>query len=250
VAIMPGVRRTRLAIDATLRARDQRMRVGAEIRTMRERRGWTRTELARRAGIGRMVESRVERGTTNLDLDVLQRIGIALGRPLLVTFGRDVHAPPVDAGHLAIQELVLRLGREAGYSGSIELPTRPAEPWRSVDVGLAAPAGHRMILAECWNTFGDIGAAARSTNRKRAELEDLAVGRWGGDASVGVVWIVRATARNRALLQRYPEVFKARFPAYSRGWVAALTQGTTPPAEPRATADRSEARATLPPSRR
>lgn len=229
---MPGVRRSQLAVEAARRNQEQRVRIGAEIRTMRVRRGLTRTELARRAGIGRMVESRVERGITNLDLDVLQRIGVAMDRALAVTFGRDIFETPADAGHLAMQELILRLGKAAGYSGGFELPTRASEPWRSVDVGLAAVAARRMILAECWNTFGDIGAAARSTNRKRSELEDLAVGRWGTDSEVGVVWVVRATARNRALLQRYPEIFAARFPGSSRGWVEALTIGAAPPREP------------------
>ncbi len=199
---------------------------------MRERRAWTRIELARRAGIGRMVVSRIERGIANVDLDVLQRTAIALDRPLIVTFGRDILEAPVDAGHLAIQELVLRNGRTAGYGGTFELPTRSTEPWRSVDVGLSDSAAHRLILAECWNTFGDVGAAARSTNRKLAELEDLATGRWGPGARVGAVWIIRATARNRGLVQRYPEVFSARFPGSSRGWVDALTRGLALPTEP------------------
>lgn len=199
---------------------------------MRGRRNLTRTELAERAGIGRMVVGRIERGVTNLDLDAVQRIGIALGRPVVVTFGRDMLEAPADSAHLAIQELVLRLGRAAGYTGSFELPTRPAEPWRSVDVGRTAEADHRMILAECWNTFGDVGAAARTTNRKLSDLIDLAVGRWGSDASIGVVWVVRATARNRELIQRYPEVFASRFPASSRAWVGAFTDGTPPPSAP------------------
>lgn len=232
MAIVPGVRRSQLAVEATRRNTDQRIRIGGEIRTMREHRGWTRTDLARRAGIGRMVESRVERGLTNLDLDVLQRIGAAMDRPLIVTFGRDILDVPADVGHLAMQELVLRLGRAAGYNGSFELPTRPAEPWRSVDVGLVDDLQHRMLLVECWNTFGDVGAAARSTNRKRADLENLAAARSGLEGQVGVVWVVRATARNRALIGRYPEVFGSRFPGSSRAWVAALTLGSPQPLEP------------------
>ena len=89
-----------------------------------------------------------------------------------------------------------------------------------------------MILNECWNTFGDVGAAARATVRKAAELEEVAVGRWGPDAMVGVVWIVRASARNRALLARYPEIFATRFPGSSRAWARALMDGTEPPPEP------------------
>jgi hypothetical protein len=72
----------------------------------------------------------------------------------------------------------------------------------------------------------------RSTNRKAADLEDLAVARWGTGASVGVVWVVRATARNRMILQRYPEVFEARFPGSSRDWVDAVMSGGVPPTEP------------------
>jgi hypothetical protein len=139
---------------------------------------------------------------------------------------------PSDAGHLAMQDLVLRLGRTAGFEGTFELPTRPAEPWRSVDVGLIDHVGKRLVIVECWNTFGDVGAAARSTDRKRAEAGELMVGRWGSEGLVGVVWIVRASTRNRALIQRYPAVFAARFTGSSRAWVDALTQGSVIPTGP------------------
>ncbi len=44
-----------------------------------------------------------------------------------------------------------------------------------------------------------------------------------------MVWLVRATARNRALVARYPEVFAARFPGSSAGWVRALVAGAPTP---------------------
>ena len=230
---MPGVRRARVAIESERRAREQRAWIGAQIQELRERRGLTRTELALHAGLGRMAESRIERGVVNPDLEALQRIALALGRPLVVHFGgRDPEEAPRDAGHLAMQELVLRLGRAAGYTGSFELATKPSEPWRSADVGLAAPTQRRLIHVECWNTIGDIGAAARSSGRKQAELADLAVAQWGIDATTGLVWVVRATARNHALIARYPEVFASRFPGSSRGWVDALTRAADPPTEP------------------
>jgi hypothetical protein len=46
------------------------------------------------------------------------------------------------------------------------------------------------------------------------------------------VWVVRATARNRAIVARYPEIFAARFRGSSRAWVGAITNGTPPPAAP------------------
>ena len=64
-------------------------------------------------------------------------IGIAVDRPLSVAFSRDVVDPlPRDAGHLAAQELLLRLAADVGRAGRFELPTRPARPAQSVDVCL------------------------------------------------------------------------------------------------------------------
>lgn len=230
---MPGIRRPKLAIDADRLGRELRARIGADIERLRERRGLTRTALASRAGLGRMVVGRIERGVVNPDLEALQRLALALDRPLVVSFGgRDPLEQPADAGHLAIQELVLRLGRAAGYGGSFELATRPAEPWRSADVGLASDAQRRLIEVECWNTMGDIGASVRVSNRKRAELADLAVAKWGPPGTAHLVWVVRATARNRALVERYPEVFARAFPGSSRLWIQAVTRGFTPPDEP------------------
>lgn len=158
---------------------------------------------------------------------------MALGRPLGVEFSRPIAGDTTDAGHLAIQELVLRLGRVAGFARSFEVPTKPADPSRSTDVGLRDDRRRTMILVECWNTIGDLGAAARATSRKVAEAEALAVA-VGGERpfTVRAVWVIRATARNRALVARYPEVFAARFPGSSARWVAALTRGKEPPAEP------------------
>jgi hypothetical protein len=150
-----------------------------------------------------------------------------------VELAADRLAEPADAGHLRIQELVLRLARGAGYRGDFELPTRPLDPSRSTDVGLRDDRGRRLLLIECWNTFGDVGASVRSTMRKQAEAEAYAIAT-GGDQPhrVSTCWVVRATARNRALVGRYPEVFANRFRGSSAAWVRTLTEGSPPPMEP------------------
>lgn len=142
-------RRSALVTEADRRARQQRAQLGGEIRSSRLRRHWTQQHLAHLAGVDRQTVSRIERAVTRLDVDVLQRLGVALNRYLEIRFGRDALEQPVDASHLAMQELVLRVGRACGYTGTFELPTRPAEPWRSVDVGLAAPQRRILILNEC-----------------------------------------------------------------------------------------------------
>ncbi len=229
---MPRSRRTALVVEADRRWTERSSRIGGQVAAMRRRRGWSQAELGRRAGVGRMVVGRLERGEVRLDLELLERIAIVLGVSLNVTFGRDPREDVADAGHLGMQELLLRLGRKAGFDRQFELATRAAEPWRSIDVALGSDARKVAIEVECWNTFGDIGNAARSSARKVAELEQAAVARWGEDARAALVWVVRDSARNRGLIARYPEVFAAGFPGSSSAWVRAINEGGDIPHEP------------------
>ncbi len=194
----------------------------------------TQAEAGAAAGVARATVGAIERGRAGgHTLDALQRLALAVGRPIRIELARDTQAGPADAGHLAIQELVIRLGRRAGYTAFFELPTRPTDPLRSADVGLRDDRGRRLLLVECWNTIGDIGAGARSSSRKLAEAEALAIA-FGGERPhrVGGCWVVRATKANRDLVARYPGVFSARFRGSSVGWVRALIDGAEPPSEP------------------
>lgn len=160
-------------------------------------------------------------------------VALALDTMHLTAFARDQHEEPADAGHLAIQELLLRLGAAQGFDKSVELPTRSADPSRSIDVSLRNDRRRVLMVLEAWNLFGDIGAGKRSFHRKLAEADALAVAAWGTQPyRVAGCWVVRATRRNRALIARYPQVFATAFPGSSRGWVAALTDGADPPLEP------------------
>jgi transcriptional regulator with XRE-family HTH domain len=229
---MVNRKRTALSLEAERANRAQLVSLGSAVRDARIRRRWTQAQLGARVGLSQSAISRAERGSGGgLTIDSWQRISIALGIRLRIQLDRDPQLDVADAGHLAIQELVLRLARTTGRVGSFELATRAAEPWRSVDVH-EVDEGHRcLVIAECWNTIGDIGAGARSSARKRAEAEAAAVARWGEEGRAGLVWVVRSTSRNRRLLSRYPEVFGARFGGPSRAWVAALVHGAEPPRE-------------------
>jgi hypothetical protein len=127
--------------------------------------------------------------------------------------------------------LVLRLSRPAGYTGTFELPTRPQNPAYSVDVCLRDDARRLLVLVECWNTFGNIGASVRSTRRKVAEAEALAVAIGGDEGAyrVEACWVVRDSVRNREILERYPEMFGSTFTGSSAGWARALTTGGSQP---------------------
>lgn len=161
-------------------------------------------------------------------------LATALRLPLRVEFGRDPVHEPGDAGHLKVQELMLRLARQTGRARMFELATRPTDPSYSIYVCTRDNRQRVLFIEECWNTFGNITASVRSTRRKLAEAERLAVAIGGetGPYRVAAVWTVRDTRRNREILARYPEVFAAAFTGSSRQWVTALTTtDARPPTE-------------------
>ena len=229
---MAGGRRSAVAVEAERRVQERMTQLGGQVKAMRKRRRWSQENLATRADVGRMIIGRTERAVGRVELETLERIALALEVPLAVGFGRDGLENVADAGHLAVQEIVLRLGRAIGFGTQFELPTRPNEPWRSVDVVLGSAPRRLAIAVECWNTIGDLGAATRSSRRKAAEVQQLVIGRWGPEGRAGLVWVVRETARNRALVGRYPEIFATLFTGSSRAWLTALTGGGEPPSEP------------------
>lgn len=210
--------------------------LGRGVRVGRERLGITQATLAARVEVDQSRISQIERGLgRGVPLELWVALGVALGSPLAISFTRPLGEPrePADAGHLAMQERLLELARATGRTASFELPTRPADPSRSIDVCVRDARRRVLLVQEAWNTFGDLGAAVRTTNRKTAEATDLAATLDDGTPyRVATVWIVRSSAANRALVARYPHIFRSAFPGSSRSWARALTSGATPPHEP------------------
>ena len=136
-------RREAMAIAATM---------GRHVRAARRANRWSIAELARRAGLGVARLSEIERGLgTRAPLETWVALELALERPLGVTFTRPLgrSSAVIDAGHLEIQEFVLHLARATRRSGTFEVPTRPADPNRSTDVGIRDASIRTRILAEC-----------------------------------------------------------------------------------------------------
>jgi transcriptional regulator with XRE-family HTH domain len=232
----PRRRRTDTAHEADRLTRAIALTLGQGVRSGRKRCRITQRALAARVDIDPSRISQIEAGLgRGVPLHTWVALGSALSQPLAIAFSRPLGdtREPADAGHLAMQERLLELARAAGRPGTFELPTRPADPWHSIDV-CVRDARHRvLIIQEAWNTFGDIGAATRSTNRKVAEAADLAATIDDGPPyRVAIVWVVRPIAANRSLVGRYPQIFRSAFPGSSRTWAGAITDGLPPPIKP------------------
>ena len=225
-------RRSAAAIAAAREAGDIRRSIGQAVAAARDRRGWTQAILAARAGTSQAAISRLERGVPPLEVGRLVRVARALGISPRVELTRDPLDGPVDAGHLAIQELLVRLGRATAGTALVELPLGTSDRARSVDVCVHRRALGELIVQEAWNRIGDVGAGLRSFDHKLALAAEAAVAFPNPPTKVTGVWVVRATRANRALLAAYTALFAARFPGSSREWVRALVTGSAAPVDP------------------
>ena len=228
-------RTTRVAAraDGVVEARRLATFLGSAIKESRQRRRLTQGALGRRVGLSQPRVSAIERGLgQGVPLDLWVALGIAVGRPLSIALTRpiDADAALADGGHLDIQEYLLDVGRRNGRRGWFEQPSRPTDPWYSVDILEADPAHACLLVLEAWNRFGDLGAAARSSDRKVADARESTMGS-GQDLRVCLCWVIRDSAANKAIVRRYPRIFASRFPGSSARWVAALENGERPPAE-------------------
>lgn len=196
----------------------------------------TQRALGARVGLGQARISDLGRGRgATAPMHTWIALGIAIGRPIAMSFSRDTEdEEPRDAGHLVAQELVLGLARTHGRRADFELPTRPADPARSIDVAIRDDRARAIIIVEIWNRLTDVGAAVRATTRKVAEAEGAAVlaAHGGQPYRVATSWLLADTAANRRLVARFPEIIASRFPGSSVGWVRCLAEGRPPPAEP------------------
>lgn len=77
---------------------DYRIRIGALIRSAREARGLTQTQLAELLETSQSAVNRIEKGQQNLTLDMLARIGAAVDSELV-----SVGSPSVGPSHLRVQ---------------------------------------------------------------------------------------------------------------------------------------------------
>ena len=205
------------------------------MRAARKRRRLTQAALAARIGISQGWLAQIEAGEGGgAPAEVWFALALALGLYLKFEFGRDPLAELRDAGHLAMQELVLRIARQAGWEGLAEALSRAYGSDRSIDVRLAHRISRQIAIAECWNTFGDLGDALRSSTRKLRDAQEQAVA-IAGDGTpykVGLVWIVRDTKANRELAARYAEIFAAACPGSSEQWLRTLVGGARTPDRP------------------
>lgn len=233
---MARLRRTQASVIGDRESAAIAASLGRDLRATRQKRRLTQHALGALVNLSHARVGELERGRgSGAPIGTWVALGIAVGRPIAMSFSRAIDVPlPRVAGHLAGQEILLRLARAHGRRAQFELATRPSDPSASIDVCCQDDRHRTLIVEEIWNRIGDLGAAARTTTRKVHEAQSLAV-LAGGDGPayrVAYCWILIDTAANRRLVRAYPEILRVRFPGSSFRWVEALRDGAEPPGKP------------------
>jgi len=232
-------RRTACQVAADARAKDVARALG---RSLKDARGpKTQATVSETAAVAPSTVSEAERGNGSaFTLVTWARLAAAAGSSLHAYFESASAADqPRDSVHLRAQELIVQMAAGGGWKGQAEAALDdPAVGSRSADVlleRLRPDTSTELALVEIWDWFDDVGAAFRSWDGKLARVERAAIARLppseDGDPALPVVsgcFVVRATRRNRGLIQDHRSLFGARFSASGRAWLRCLEDAAAP----------------------
>ena len=170
--------------------------------------------------------SQAERGLgAKGSLETWASLAAALARQLAAFLELTPGAtPPRDAEHLLRQQVVIATAGPGAWAGRPEAAVRTDDGVsRSIDVLLERAVRAEIAVVEVVDLLTDIGEALRGLERKVAAIRAASPG-----STVRGLLVLRATARNRAVVAQFAPLLRARFPASSTSWLAALTNPARP----------------------
>lgn len=199
------------------------VRLGANVQRLRIEAGVTLAELSRAVRVDASHLSRIERGTAVPSVDLLLRIGVALGADLSVRFYPGSGPRLRDRFQAPMVESLIR----ALDPRWIALPEVPIlSPARGViDVVLEDRRGSVTVATESCSDITRLEQLVRWSNEKADGLarQRPADAHGERDRVVDRLLVVRSTVRNREIARRYAATLAAAYPARTHDVVRALT---------------------------
>ncbi len=206
------------------RARESRVRVGRDIRNLREDGGVSQRALSRAAGIDHGFLSLVERGEREPSITALTAIASALGAELGIRLYPGVGPRLRDPIQARIVEELLR-ATHPRWDRQLEVPVvRPVRGF--IDVVLTDRPPSIAICTEVQSELRRLEQLIRWSNEKAAALPSAPF--WDQIADtprIERLMVVRSTRVNRQIVARFSQTLAAVFPARSEDAYRALTTG-------------------------
>ncbi len=199
------------------------MRLGADVHRLRSEAGVTLAELSRAVGVDASHLGRIERGAAVPSVDLMLRIGVALGADLSVRFYPGSGPRLRDRFQAPMVESLIR-ALDPRWIARPEVPI--LSPARGViDVVLEDRRGPVTVATESCSDITRLEQLVRWSNEKADGLarQRLEAAPGERDRTVDRLLVVRSTARNREIARRYRATLASAYPARTHEVVRALT---------------------------
>ena len=207
-------------------------RFGRIVVEARALRGMSKTELARRSGISRQMIAVVEGGGANPTVDVLERLGDALGLQVEVRASGEVAIGGPrqrDAAHAICSGYVQRRLEAAGWETAREVSIQDGRYLGWIDLLAFHPATGTLLVIEIKTRIDDLGAIERALDWHERSAGRVARRRGWSVARAASWLVVLATDEVESQLRSNRAALSAAFPERAPTMLTALAQPGTGP---------------------
>lgn len=196
------------------------LRVGALVRAVRHRLGWTQADVATRAGVSQRVVSRLETGhLDHMTVARVRRIGAALEvRMELAAHWRGGDGVRLlDAAHAALVDRSVSVLRSSGWDTIVEYTFNEYGERGAVDIVGWRATDQALLLVEAKSRLLDTQETISTLGRKARVVPRLLARERGWSARhVAVVLLLDDLTANRSAVMRHAATFGAAYPQRGR----------------------------------
>ena len=215
------ISKTAVRRESARRVRSQAVRVGLDVRRLRMDAGVSLRELGNVTEVHPSHLARIESAQVQPSIEMLTKIGVALGADLSIRYFAGVGPRLHDRFQAPMLEGLLRI-LDARWSGTPEVPV--VHPVRGViDLVLDDRAGPTTVATESQSEFRRLEEQIRWSAEKADGLVSR-LEREGRDGrAVSRLLLLRSTETTREVARRYEATLAAAYPAKSADVFRALT---------------------------
>ena len=203
------------------------VRIGHQLRALRQRKRWRQRELARKAKVGQSTVSAVEAGAVGaVSIATLERMLAAVDAELVVYVswrGGDLDRL-LDAAHAGLVERTAKLLQGLGWEVHPEVTFAEYADRGSIDILAWHRAARVVLVIEVKSEITAIEETLRRHEVKVRLARRIAFDRFGErPAHVGRILVVPATSTTRRRMSEHAATFAASYPTRGRDlsrWLA------------------------------
>lgn len=179
----------------------ERRTVARSLRAVRRRKGWSQTRVASQLEISQSELSRRERGSLeDCSVAEVERWGAALGAHVNIDVRIDGERPMMDARHARLQNWIVGVLRQHGWSVLVEHSFNHYGDRGRIDVLAYHPVDHVLVVVEVKTRVDDVGDILGRLDVKRRVAPILArEQRWPATAIVPMLLILEHRTNRRRI---------------------------------------------------